>query len=58
LPVFDLAEFLSIACGGVPTERDDSKLIYLSNKALLECLSHYDYKPFEELSAFYDPDLK
>ena len=58
LPVYDLAEFLSIACGGVPTERDDSKLIYLSNKALLECLSHYDYKPFEELSAFYDPDLK
>ena len=58
LPVYDLAEFISLACGGEPTERDDSKLIYLSNKALLECLSHYDYKPFEELSAVYDPDLK
>jgi Fe-S oxidoreductase len=58
LPVYDLAEFISIACGSEPTERDDLKLIYLSNKSLCECLTHYDYKPFEELAAEYDPDLK
>ncbi len=58
LPVYDLAEFISIACGNEPTERDDLKLIYLSNKSLKECLTHYDYEPFEELAAEYDPDLK
>jgi Fe-S oxidoreductase len=58
LPVYDLAEFLSIALGNEPTERDDLKLIYLSNKSLKECLTHYDYDPFEELAADYDPDLK
>ncbi|MBZ3935754.1 (Fe-S)-binding protein [Methanimicrococcus blatticola] len=58
LPVYDLAEFISIACGNEPTERDDLKLIYLSNKSLKECLTHYDYEPFEELAADYDPDLK
>lgn len=58
LPVYDLAEFVSLACGNAPTERDDLKLIYLSNKALQKCLSHYDYAPFEKLAAEYDPDLK
>ncbi|WNY27941.1 EtfAB:quinone oxidoreductase [Methanimicrococcus stummii] len=58
LPVYDLAEFISLACGAEPTERDDLKLIYLSNKALQECLTHYDYAPFDELAADYDPDLK
>ena len=54
LLVYDLAEFISIACGSEPTERDDLKLLYLSNKALCECLTHYDYKPFEELAAKYE----
>ncbi|WNY24265.1 putative iron-sulfur-binding oxidoreductase FadF [Methanimicrococcus hongohii] len=58
LPVYDLAEFISIACGSAPTERDDLKLIYLSNKSLCDCLAHYDFKPYEELAAEYDPDLK
>lgn len=58
LPVYDLAEFISIACGNEPTERDDLKLIYLSNKALVDCLTRYDYEPFDELAPVYDPDLK
>lgn len=58
LSIYDLAEFVSIACGNDPTERDDMKLIYLSNKALLECLTKYDYEPFKDLAPVYDPDLK
>ena len=58
LLVYDLAEFVSIACGNDPTERDDMKLIYLSNKALLKCLKKYDYEPFKDLAPVYDPDLK
>ncbi|MCL2862882.1 MAG: heterodisulfide reductase-related iron-sulfur binding cluster, partial [Methanimicrococcus sp.] len=58
LPVYDLAEFVSIACGNAPVERDDMKLIYLSNKALLKCLTKYDYEPYGDLAPVYDPDLK
>jgi Fe-S oxidoreductase len=44
LPIYDLAEFISIACGNEPTERDDEKLIRLSNKALAECLPNYSFE--------------
>ena len=43
LPVYDLAEFISLACGNAPVERDDEKLIRLSNRAMAECLSKYDF---------------
>jgi len=43
LPVYDLAEFISLACGNAPVERDDEKLIRLSNQAMTECLSKYDF---------------
>ncbi|MDV0446267.1 Lactate utilization protein A [Methanosarcinaceae archaeon Ag5] len=46
LPVFDLAEFISLACGNPATERDDEKLVRLSNKALIHCLSRYDFDPY------------
>ncbi|WNY27452.1 (Fe-S)-binding protein [Methanolapillus ohkumae] len=47
LLVYDLAEFLSLACGNPPTERDDQKLIRLSNTALIHCLSNYDFNPYD-----------
>ena len=43
LPIYDLAEFISLACGNEPTERDDEKLIRLSNKAMAECLTNYSF---------------
>ncbi|WNY25357.1 (Fe-S)-binding protein [Methanolapillus millepedarum] len=46
LPVFDLAEFISLACGNPATERDDNKLVRLSNKALLRSLSRYEFNPY------------
>ncbi|NLI62894.1 MAG: (Fe-S)-binding protein [Methanosarcinaceae archaeon] len=57
LKVFDFAEFLTIALGSKPVERDDYLLLTLSNRALLECLDCYKYdrygfykeKPKEEM---------
>jgi Fe-S oxidoreductase len=43
LPVYDLAEFISLACGNEPTERNDEKLIRLTNKAMSECLTNYSF---------------
>jgi len=43
LPVYDLTEFISLACGNAPVERDDEKLIMLSNRAMKECLAKYDF---------------
>ncbi|MCL2142097.1 MAG: (Fe-S)-binding protein [Methanimicrococcus sp.] len=44
LPIYDLTEFISLACGNEPTERDDEKLIRLSNKAMSECLTNYSFE--------------
>jgi len=50
LPVYDLAEFISLACGNAPVERDDEKLIRLSNQAMKECLSKYDFDFCENMA--------
>ncbi len=47
IAVYDLAEFLYIASGQSPIERDDQKLVVLSNEALKECMSFYTFDPYE-----------
>ena len=49
LPIYDLAEFISLACGNPPTERNDERLLRLSNQAMTECLSKYKFNPYKDL---------